>query len=311
MSVHSTTGFGSRSATSRVRRGASARPDAHPPPASPHAAAHRRPPHSTARRTQRAATTPTPSSRSSRRRRRCPLSRLLPHPRSAPPAPSDTTSAVPDRARPPGRHPSTPPDSRSRQPASTSPTRSSGRRAAPGTRPPRIAPAAVAPHPPRLSSPRENRRDREQPAATTTHAPATFRHHPFGAKALSQSRPVPTCPFGPLETFPSRRSFGPGPRDSLTPSLRRSRHRDIERCQARPGRRRTARSCLRSADKWSKRSRYTLAKSWKGRLLQPVAEQELLLPRELLHRRHQPQHEAVHRLQRRASPPGALPASHR
>ena len=37
----------------------------------------------------------------------------------------------------------------------------------------------------------------------------------------------------------------------------------------------------------------------------------LLTPRELLHRRHEPQHEAVHRLQCRASPARALPAARR
>ena len=39
------------------------------------------------------------------------------------------------------------------------------------------------------------------------------------------------------------------------------------------------------------------------RRLQPIPEQVLLPPRELLHRGHQPQHEAVHRLQRRPRSP--------
>ena len=43
-----------------------------------------------------------------------------------------------------------------------------------------------------------------------------------------------------------------------------------------------------------------------GRRLQPVAEQELLTPREFLHRRDQPQHEAVHRFQA-PDPSDALP----
>ena len=42
--------------------------------------------------------------------------------------------------------------------------------------------------------------------------------------------------------------------------------------------------------------------------LQPVPQQELLTPRELLHRRNQPQHETIHRLHRRTHPARVGPA---